>query len=410
MKKSVLLLGLILAGCAQAPDGSRVSIEFWTIQLKPVFTDYIEGLIARYEREHPNIRVVWVDVPFSGVKEKLMTSYLAGAPPDVVNLNVDLAMSLAALGALVDVEREAPAAARRDFIAGVWQATRIGDCVYALPWYLATNITIYNKAIFSQAGRPPPRDFSGLEAAAKAVKERTGKFIMCPKIGKDSDLLKLFAMEGVEVLEDGRTRIANAACRGILEFWKRLFKENHIPRASVTDDHRTALNMYIREETAIFFSGPQFLKTIRENNPDLYRRTAVAPPMVGRAGVSDIDVMVIAVTRASRHRKSAVDFAVFVTNAQNQLAFCRLVPILPSVKSALRDPLFSSPGPDLESRARVLAAQSLLKSKPLITGLKNLTQVQTILQEMTEMVFFDKKDPQSALEDAEARINQVTLN
>src|SRR3989304_5241697 len=61
--QGVILLTLILLsaalppGAAAAPD---VTLEFWTISLQPFFTDYVNGMIATYERTHPGIRIRWV--------------------------------------------------------------------------------------------------------------------------------------------------------------------------------------------------------------------------------------------------------------------------------------------------------------------------------------------------------------
>src|SRR3989337_1479144 len=73
----VILLTLILLsaalppGAAAAPD---VTLEFWTISLQPFFTDYVNGMIATYERTHPGIRIRWVDVQFAAIEQKLLAS------------------------------------------------------------------------------------------------------------------------------------------------------------------------------------------------------------------------------------------------------------------------------------------------------------------------------------------------
>lgn len=403
---------LALPLCACRPERQdKATVEFWTIQLKPVFTSYIEGMIAEYEKGHPGVHVQWVDVPFNGVREKLMTAYLAGKAPDVVNLNVDMTMSMATLGALVDMESALPPEVKADYLESAWGSARIGKSVYALPWYLATNVTIYNRELIEKAGLPqgrPPATFAELETAAAAVKEKTGKFLLSPKIGTDTDILKYFVMDGAEVFDGRKVNITGTASAANMEMWKRLFKGGCIPRASAIEDHRVALNMFIKEETAIFFSGPQFLKIVRENNPALYGKVDVTLPLYGKAGVVDIDVMNIAVTSASKHRKEAVDFAAFVTNGPNQLAFSRLVAILPSVKSALSDPFFADPGEkDIEQKARHIAAQSLIKSRVLLPGLTNLTQIQTIMQNAEQQIFMDKTQTAAALADAQKRINEL---
>ena len=408
MKKlHILLLAAALASCSGKKEVPAIHIEFWTIQLKPVFTSYIEGLAADYEKNHPGVKVDWVDVPFSGIKEKLMTAYLAGTPPDVVNLNVDMSASMAGLGALANLDALLDDKTKKDYLESAWEAGRAGSGVYAVPWYLATNVTIYNKEILAKAGVKVPANYSELETLARTVKEKTGKFAICPKIGKDTDLLKYFAMDGARVYENGRVDMTGPVCAAAMDYWKRMFRNEYIPRASVMEDHRVALNMFIREETAIFFSGPQFLKVVKENNPGLYAKAGVAPPIYGASGVTDIDVMNIAVTAASKHKAEAADFAAYVTNGPNQLAFARLVPILPSVKSALSDKFFASKGDTIEQEARYLAAKTLLKSKVLITGLPKVTQVQSILQSATQEVFMEKKTTAEGLASAQKEINTL---
>lgn len=408
MKKlQILLLAAALAACSGKKETRGVRLEFWTIQLKPVFTSYIEGMISDYEKARPGVKVDWVDVPFGGIKEKLMTAYLAGTPPDVVNLNVDMSASMAGLGALADLDAILDGNTKKDYLESAWEAGRVGAGIYAVPWYLATNVTIYNKELIARAGGKVPSNYAELEILAKAVKEKTGKFAICPKIGKDTDLLKFFAMDGAKVYKEGRVDMTGPVCAASMEYWKRMFKNEYIPRASVMEDHRVALDMFIREETAIFFSGPQFLKIVKENNPGLYAKAGVALPIYGLSGVTDIDVMNIAVAAASKHKTEAADFAAYVTNGPNQLAFARLVPILPSVRSALNDKFFASKGGTIEQEARYLAARTLLNSKVLITGLPKVTQVQSILQTATQEIFMDRKTTAGGLASAQKEINSL---
>jgi putative chitobiose transport system substrate-binding protein len=410
MKQTIFLAALaaLLCGCAKPAPQNEKTIEFWTIQLKPVFTDYMTALVSSYETTHPGVKVNWVDVPFTGIREKLMTAYLAGTPPDVINLNVDMAMSMAQQGALLDLNAAFPKEVRGDYLESAWNSTRIGNSVYAAPWYLASSITIYNKDLVQKAGLANvPGTFGELEAAGKQVKEKTGKYILCPKIGEDTDILRYFAMDGAPVFDGKRVHITDKASQDNMELWHRMFKLGYIPRAAAIDDHRTALNMFIRGETALFFSGPQFLKVVKENNPDLYTKVGVAPPIYGKSGVSDVDIMNIAVASASKHKAEAADFAAYVTNGPNQLAFCRLVAILPSVKSALNDPFFAQTGGDIEQQARHMAALSLLRTRPLTAGLTDLTQIQSIMQNAGQQAWMDKKSTADSLREAEDAINRL---
>jgi putative chitobiose transport system substrate-binding protein len=64
----------------------------------------------------------------------------------------------------------------------------------------------------------------------------------------------------------------------------------------------------------------------------------------------------------SKNQIAAADWLKFVTNAANQLAFCRLVAIYPSSVATLKDPFFSNPpGNTVTDAARQLVIASISK-------------------------------------------------
>ena len=76
---AALTMVLAFAGMSLAQE--KIQIEFWTISLAGPFTDWIEDFIARYEAEHPNVEIVWVDVPGADVAQKYLTAISAGIAP-----------------------------------------------------------------------------------------------------------------------------------------------------------------------------------------------------------------------------------------------------------------------------------------------------------------------------------------
>ncbi|MFX4535743.1 extracellular solute-binding protein, partial [Acinetobacter baumannii] len=84
--------------------------------------------------------------------------------------------------------------------------------------------------------------------------------------------------------------------------------------------------------------GPNFLKIVKENAPAVYRVTGVAPQFPETARARDFSLMLLVVPAQSGHPRQAVDFAAFITNAENQLALAKAAPVLPSVSAALGDP------------------------------------------------------------------------
>src|SRR5579859_4812617 len=88
------------------------TIEFWTISLQPFFTKFINGMIDEYQRQHPDIRVRWIDVQPQALDQKLLSSIAGGVAPDDDNPNTETTLRLAEQHALVDMDAAVPADAR----------------------------------------------------------------------------------------------------------------------------------------------------------------------------------------------------------------------------------------------------------------------------------------------------------
>ena len=68
---------------------------------------------------------------------------------------------------------------------------------------------------------------------------------------------------------------------------------------------------------------------------------------------------VLVVPKDSPHAQEAIDFGLFVTNDDNQLAFCQQVAILPSTKRAAADPFFRAAPRNLSDQANQVSAADL---------------------------------------------------
>ena len=51
-------------------------VVFWTLQMSD-FAPYINGVISDFEKENPDIKIKWVDVPFSEGEKRTLASVLS---------------------------------------------------------------------------------------------------------------------------------------------------------------------------------------------------------------------------------------------------------------------------------------------------------------------------------------------
>jgi len=70
-------------------------LVFWSIQLKPFYEKQMGEIIAQFEKEHPEIKVKWMDIPIKEVQKRTLASILSSNPADLINLNPDYSVLLA---------------------------------------------------------------------------------------------------------------------------------------------------------------------------------------------------------------------------------------------------------------------------------------------------------------------------
>ncbi len=389
-RRSALLLAvaLILSACgmgggssggdqaADAPAGTEAggelsgTITFQTLQLQPTFTDYINGVIADFEEQHPEVTVEWVDIPFEGAAQRVITDASTGELPDVINLNPDFALPLAVQGTFVNMD-EAAADIRDQYVEGAWNAfayPQLGHGV-ALPWYLSTEVTMYNADHFEEAGldpETPPATFEELYANATTIAERTDHFGMHPAM--ENRLLIDWAKLGVPIVNEDGTEATFDTPEAVahLEQLTTFYEQGVISPDSVTETHTDEIEAYQAGRIALFPSGANFLTVIEENAPDIAAATRVGPQITGEDGVPGMSVMGILVPEATDNRAAALEFARFMTNAENQLAFSQIVTILPSTLESLEDPYFTEvQGDDAEAEARRISAEQIENAEVL---------------------------------------------
>ena len=119
------LVGLVLTGvvsCLKSPTSGAPQLEFWTMQLQPKFNDYFKDAISKFEVANPGIKVHWVDVPWGAMQGKIQAAMGAKTAPDVVNLNPDFAIQLAAKNAWLDLNPILTKGESKEYIPSIWQA------------------------------------------------------------------------------------------------------------------------------------------------------------------------------------------------------------------------------------------------------------------------------------------------
>ncbi|MGW0363997.1 ABC transporter substrate-binding protein [Streptomyces sp. NPDC002990] len=391
-------------------------ITFRTLQLKPTFTAYVQGVIDAFEQKYPEVKVKWEDIPGDGYNEKLVADAQAGALPDVVNLSTDSFQLLGDRGMLADVAKLDGAVAK-EYVPGAWEQFRLpgkGDGVYAYPWYVTPEILTYNKDLFEKAGLDPAKPptsveqfFDYAEQIAATSGGQYSAFMADPKGRLPGDWQKM----GIPILNEKRDRFTFDTDQAVewVERMKSLYAKGAMPKESLlkSDD----INQLYGGSKLVFGPGsPGFVKDIKQNAPQVYARTQVAGAVTGKLGHIGIYAQSLGIRKDTKHLDAAAEFAKWVTNGPNQVAFSKKATIYPSNAVGLADPYFADrgDGKDAETVARAVGAEQLRTAAlDANTPVQWTNQVgDAVVREMQKAIK-GEQDPRTAVRKAEEEANKL---
>lgn len=388
---------------AEAEPAEEVTIEFWTIDLKAAFEDFFNDMIAQYEEENPGVTINWTDVPYDDIQTKLVTAVAGGTAPDVVNLNTQFALTLGGQGALVDLNAEATDEQKSIYIEDLWNSAKIGDSVYAFPWYASPDIMFYNTALFDEAGIDVPSTFDEALASAEEFYNATGAYLFTP-----DEFFNILISENIDILNEDKTAAAfnTQETVDLLNKYKE-YTDKGVLSKTDWGDWDEELKLFESGNLAIVSSSGSSLSRIQDEAPDIYETIGISTPLTGSTGLSRNPLMNLVVPQASANHEAAIAFANYVTNDANQLAFCKTVSIFPSTTVASEDEFFTSDTESLSGQASAMSAQASLTSQDFSLGVADQTSIQTAIDKAYEAVIINGDDTQAALDQAEADVNAI---
>jgi len=414
-----ILAPLILCRCGKKPEETKpapgvTDISIFTMQLRPMFDDYFLPLISNFEKNHPGVKIKWLDYPATDYDTKLLTSFVGGNPPDVVNLSPQMLMDFAQRNTLAPLEGLVPKEVIDTYFPNVVRnGCMFGDKIYAVPWYLATAVAMINMKIFEEAGlteKDIPTTNEELWEIAKTIRKKTDKFAVFPIYTEAGAMYGMLFDAGVPILDPtGKHAIFDTPkAVKVFKYWIDFYREGLVPSEALTAMHRRPIELYKSGKLAVFTSGAQFLKLVKSDSPNVYARTVVRPRIHWKDNdTCTIDVQLLSIARESRHPKLAAEFAQFVTNGKNQLDFCKIVPIIPSVIKAAEDPYFTDVEDTPIGLARKYAAAQVKKGVVVHLPQKHSAKLFKIMDDITEKVGLGEMTPEEGIKQAEDRWNEI---
>ncbi|ALX65852.1 extracellular solute-binding protein [Microbacterium sp. XT11] len=363
---------LVLAGCtggggAAAGGGGNgevsgeITFQTWSLKNEK-FTPYFEDVIAAFEKEHPGATVKWIDQPADGYEDKILQQAESGELPDVVNLPPEYAYSLASADQLLDLGGASDVI--DEYVPGGVAAYEYDglDGSFAFPWYLGTELNYWNKALLAKGGiAEPPKTFDEtLDAAEKLAAAGVPMFSSVPSP-------KTLQIVGAapEIYKDGEFVFNTPEAAAIIDRYAELYKAGAITAEALqgAGTANSNINIFNTGGVAWTTAGPNYIdKDVAVNAPNLLPDVDVTNGF----GNPPLFVQGISVSKNSKNSATALAFAEFLTNTENQIAFVTLATgFFPGTVEANADPSAFSEAPvnELQATATSLAAEQMADAK-----------------------------------------------
>jgi multiple sugar transport system substrate-binding protein len=344
------LLCLLAASCGRAerPPGT---VALWAMGSEG---EVVAELVPEFERQHPGRHVEVQRVPWSAAHEKLLTAWVGGAMPDVVQVGNTWIPELVVLGALEPLDARLAASRvidRADYFPGTLEPNVVDGTTWGVPWYVDTRLLFYRRDLLTAAGYPdPPPTWDGLEAAMAAVRGRgrSGAHAILLPLTEWQPLVLLAFAEGATLLVDGDCRGAfrTPAYRAALTRWVGLFRRGLAPLGGAA----TAANVYqdfARGDVAFVITGPWNLGEFGRRMPDALAdawSTAPMPVVTGPPpGPSLAGGASLALVRGAPNLDAGWELIEFLSDPAQQIRLHRLTGDLPARRAAWRDAALEAP-------------------------------------------------------------------
>lgn len=313
MKKSFIFLLVVLfvlpavvfaQGGRDAKEDGPVTINYWTHE-DPARTQLETELIAQFEADNPNIKVVRSTQSAVKQIELVQTAFAANQGPDMFNLPIENQYAYITNGRVAPVDAQAAGYADISevydkYAPNVLDAVTVDGKLYGLPLEL-TNWAIYiNKKVFRSVGLDPEKDYPKTWEEMMEISEkiviRDGDIITRRGFDFRYPYYLTFMVPMVEQLggqlisDDGKTAIVgDEAWLKVLSYMKEWGPSGRNLGSPTYKAARNAFNMD-NNDIAMADTGLYQQGRIEKDNPEFFKsgEWMVAPFPVFENAVRDV--------------------------------------------------------------------------------------------------------------------------
>lgn len=166
------LLGPLITACGSSGSDETLRLVAPEYGDSPATSSkaYWDKLTSAFTAAHPGTKVEVTLYPWADIDRQVTRMVQEDKAPDVALMGAY--SDFAAQGRLYSADELLPIRAEANFLPPLAEAGEVNDTLYGLPFVASSRLLFYNKELFEKAGAKPPKTWSDLKDAAKALKRQ----------------------------------------------------------------------------------------------------------------------------------------------------------------------------------------------------------------------------------------------
>ncbi len=380
----IIIIGFVFSKKIKNNNDNNYKLTFWSIQLKPIYEKQLNKIIADFEKENPPYKIVWIDIPIQEAQKRTLASILSSTPPDLINLNPDFSVLLAQRNALQFFSENDT----EQFSGNLVNKLKYDNKIYALPFYATSPVTIYNKEIYDKCiNKNFIKTYDDLFEISPKLKACSNIAPFASSINENDTLAKILNKYDVYSF-DNQNDIDTT--EKLFSNFNKMYKNNELPKDILASNHREIIEKYMSNQTLIIVAGSNFINMIKQNAPDIYKKSALSNQLTGSNKKYDVSLMNLIIPKKAKHKDLALKFALMLTNEDNQLELAKITNVLPANKYALENKYFKNCSSDLYEQSRCISAKQLDNLVQFDFDEKNKKAINEAINKTLEEILLDK--------------------
>ncbi len=364
----LLILGLVLTACAareeptatpepteapvateeptEAPPPTEapeaVTVTYWHT-MSDAEVEAMEEVIAMFEAEHPDMYIEMTRYAYDDFKSALVTSLAGGEGPDTARLDIIWVPEFAEMEALVALDEAMPGfdeIAAQTF-PGPLATNHWKGHYYGLPQDTNTQVLLWNKALFDEAGIAAPpatlEEFKEVVCGLSKGEEQYGYAMGGTYFWAPAPVF--YAMGGKVVDEDITTAegyINSSESVAAFQMLVDMYNEGCLSPnllgggVGTSDGHATGLY-------AMIIDGPWMVDIYKADFPEFEVNFAPVPTGPDGTTSSVVGGQNIVVFDGSQHKEAAMEWARFLLSEESQLKMAERG-VIPTLSTVIGNP------------------------------------------------------------------------